>query len=532
MPQFSRPRLLKIVACVCILLVLARTLASCTSGTLRGDNGFTDVPSGSDGTAAMSSQPGARMLSGTSGQPRWTVSIPRNASFPLRGEQYAEICRQGEHARDTIIRGSRMTRLKQIRKQSSYYTTDWTYMDVDEAERSRGLSPGGRHNVCATSLTFAMGSESASFGSTVLSLWLSYGLAKKEGRAFFVDDTRWAYGKYASYFGPPPTQICLPPPAHEIVPCPHQAKHLLVSAATAPWTFGSLFQRECSKERRGADKYKDIFDLLRKGYDDLFRLIGEDAVYANTRVSDLRNVAESHHGSVVGMHIRRGDLHPYEYQFSRDYLPVERYGSAASLLFHRLLEGHMASNDSRQDDISVLVEYVQSPLIMASDDPDLLTSPALVHAASPYTIQRAQERIQLATKSTLDVASPIESLRDPSSAYTKHVDENAGWEGGFYSALFYSLGNVKKSSSGGSLEQLNHMPGSADIPEQAMRLRELVGRAYLLDLAVLGQSDGVVCAVSSAAYRILGVIMGWDAVADGRWVNVDDGRPWSWDGRR
>ena len=63
-------------------------------------------------------------------------------------------------------------------------------------------------------------------------------------------------------------------------------------------------------------------------------------------------------------------------------------------------------------------------------------------------------------------------------------------------------------------------------------MRELVGRAYLLDLAVLGESDGVVCGISSATCRLLGVMLGWDAVKEGKWVNVDDGRAWSWDGRR
>lgn len=65
-----------------------------------------------------------------------------------------------------------------------------------------------------------------------------------------------------------------------------------------------------------------------------------------------------------------------------------------------------------------------------------------------------------------------------------------------------------------------------------MRLRELIGRGYLLDLAVLGTaSDGVVCAVSSAGCRLAGVMMGWEAVERARWVNVDEGRGWSWDGR-
>jgi len=48
-----------------------------------------------------------------------------------------------------------------------------------------------------------------------------------------------------------------------------------------------------------------------------------------------------------------------------------------------------------------------------------------------------------------------------------------------------------------------------------------------LDLAILGQSDRVVCAVSSSACRILGVMMGWErAVEKGEWRNVDGSEGW------
>lgn len=72
-----------------------------------------------------------------------------------------------------------------------------------------------------------------------------------------------------------------------------------------------------------------------------------------------------------------------------------------------------------------------------------------------------------------------------------------------------------------------------------LRLRELVARAYLLDLAVLDSvSDGVVCGVSSAGCRILGVMMGWDAILNGeKYMRGEDegGGGWfkfSWGGEK
>ena len=60
-----------------------------------------------------------------------------------------------------------------------------------------------------------------------------------------------------------------------------------------------------------------------------------------------------------------------------------------------------------------------------------------------------------------------------------------------------------------------------------MKLRELVGRAYLLDLAVLAKADTMVCTVSSTACKLLAVMMGWDkAFKEGRWRNIDGDFDW------
>lgn len=516
MARFNRSFVPKVVAGICAFLVFYRVLSSSTCSI---------VPATSTTSRQYDVIEGAepRVVRGVAGQAKWTISIPRNSSFPLRGDQYAKLCHEGQQARDDYVQASRMASVTSLHRAPSYYARDWTYLDVEETHGAAGLRDAKGTGICDTSLTFVMDTQDASFGRTLLLLWMSYGLAKKEGRAFFVDDTRWPYGKYTSFFKPPPAQSCSAPSAHHIVPYPHQAKHLVVSTATAPWTFGPLFDREFTPRRYDGGRHsKPLFDLLRKGYEDLFELTGEDRNYADDRSLNLRVAADLHHGSVVGMHIRRGDQHPFEYQFSRDYLPVERYASAMNDVLDRLFQDKVRTLLHRGNGVAAVVDFARSPVLLASDDPDLLSHSDLSHAVSPYKVQRSQERIQMATKATLDISNPRRPIREPGSAYVKHVDENAGWEGGFFSALFYSLGAIKRS------------PGedTHEMPEPAMRMRELVGRAYLLDLAVLGKSDGLVCAVSSAACRILGVMMGWDAVAEGRWVNVDDGRPWSWDGRR
>jgi hypothetical protein len=224
----------------------------------------------------------------------------------------------------------------------------------------------------------------------------------------------------------------------------------------------------------------------------------------------LREEASSHHGRLVGMHIRRGDLHPFEYQYSKDYLPLERYADAAEKLVHLSLNPKEIPSDANASRL---------PLLLASDDPEIVNSAELRQATSPFQIQRAQEKILLATKAALDRAAPVQMSREAGSPYVKHLEENNGWEGGFYSGLFFTLGGATLGDQAGRTEQ-------------ALQLRKLVGRAYLMDVAVLGRSEGVVCAVSSASCRALAVMMGWEAVKDGKWVNVDDHRLWSWNGQR
>lgn len=93
--------------------------------------------------------------------------------------------------------------------EDEYYHMDKDFVDVEEAERA-GMLPGsggqdrdaqngqggsGHENidlpVCKKSVTFLMETKDAGMGNSLLAVWLAYGLAKKEGREFFVDDTGW-----------------------------------------------------------------------------------------------------------------------------------------------------------------------------------------------------------------------------------------------------------------------------------------------------------------------------------------------------
>ncbi|KAH0533472.1 hypothetical protein GP486_009007, partial [Trichoglossum hirsutum] len=116
---------------------------------------------------------------------------------------------------------------------------------------------------------------------------------------------------------------------------------------------------------------------------------------------------------------------------------------------------------------------------------------------------RAQSQIHLASKASLQASTPL-----PPGTRAPYIDNAIGWEGGFFHDLFWSLDKHNKKN--------------ADL------IRSLLGRAYLLDLKVLGEaSDHVVCGVSSVACRVLAVIMGWEkGIKGGAWQSVDGDFDW------
>lgn len=152
------------------------------------------------------------VISDKRGRAKWTVSIPPSYDFPLLPKDYADICKQSMEVA-THVGDLHSHRHVQHAAHYGYYHVDANFMDVAEAIEHGmlpGVAKGGwasvgkegtmvgevadqlvENEVCETSLTFVMETGDAGLGRTLLALWMAYGLAKKEGRAFFVDDSRW-----------------------------------------------------------------------------------------------------------------------------------------------------------------------------------------------------------------------------------------------------------------------------------------------------------------------------------------------------
>ncbi|KAH7072834.1 hypothetical protein BKA63DRAFT_52050 [Paraphoma chrysanthemicola] len=525
--QQSHSRLVKRMLISCcgvafILWLVLRQLYTDTQQTAAyvDDGEEWEMASGSQ----LPKEPSAVAIQDAKGRMRWTVSIPSNLDFPLRPAQYREICEQSMELASSIREEAQSQNI--AKRMLNYYQQDQYYIDVQEAEDQLLLPPAkasGRpkgfvedesivdgfsttgQKVCDRTLTYVMETEDAGFGNTLMRLWMSYGLAMAEKRTFFIDDTRWPYGKYSSYFAPPPSAGCLPPPPSHMVPCPHTARHIVVSGATVKSTFGHAFTEEYEDARKmRLERQHKIFALVRTGYEALFKLKGEDAKYVLNRSLELYGKAKEHGGISIGIHVRHGDKHPMEYQYQKDYIPLSRYIDTARDIYIDLIESKHTKKSNMEEK-----RHTSAVMVLASDDPLVYDAPEVGHTL------RAQDRIVLATKAALEASNP--------AAKNPWIDEITGWEGGFYRDVFFSLGQPVANANDMAKAQ-------TDVSEQAMSLRQLVGRAYLMDLAVLGKADTVVCTVSSVSCRLLGVMLGWDSLMgkaeEKRWRSIDGSFDW------
>ena len=172
-----------------------------------GDGGEWEMVGGNK----LPSEPSAVAVQDAKGKMRWTVSIPAAFEFPLSPAQYAHVCHQS-HELAMQVRQDAQKAGGVAKRMLGYYQKDKYFIDVQDAEMQGLLPPstaGGRPagfvddeaiasgeataglKVCDKSLTYVLETEETGFGTTLMRLWMAYGLAKAEGRTFFLDDTRW-----------------------------------------------------------------------------------------------------------------------------------------------------------------------------------------------------------------------------------------------------------------------------------------------------------------------------------------------------
>ncbi|KAJ3474418.1 hypothetical protein NLG97_g9855 [Lecanicillium saksenae] len=245
------------------------------------------------------------------GRSKWTVSIPKNYRFPLSMETYSEMM---GHCREAAIRQTSGSGPATSQPASKNHGLN-RFVDVAEAEKMHllpspnilpikklpganlvGLGEDLEHlPVCHSTMVYVLESTNAGIGQAIMSMWTAYGLAKELGKDFFIDDSRWAYGTYTDIFQAPPVPKCQPPPRHHILPCPAEARHLVVSHTNAQEIFPTLLARFDSYSKMS--ETKKLFTMARVGYSALFKLNKADESYTEKRIHEIQTKAKSHETS-------------------------------------------------------------------------------------------------------------------------------------------------------------------------------------------------------------------------------------------
>ena len=154
-------------------------------------------------------------IANSKGGLKLSMSLPKHLTYPLRPSDYSIACSRYDDAARRLQYQNSQNGFPHNQGSHSYYYTDPNFMDVQEAEEHGLLpieqddgtlpsqktsdaeeSPSTKHlqtdgKICKKSLTHVLETTDAGIGKTIMSLWLSYGLAQKEGRAFFIDDSNW-----------------------------------------------------------------------------------------------------------------------------------------------------------------------------------------------------------------------------------------------------------------------------------------------------------------------------------------------------
>lgn len=139
------------------------------------------------------------------GHSRWTVAISPDHDFPLRPKQYADICSQSKKVAHHVMElNSPANGTNRQQGHYGYSHVDPHFIEASEVEEYIGVrgdvgrtdtldSERQQHvkTVCQKSLTYVLETSNAGLGDTLMGLWMSYGLAKKENRTFFINDSNW-----------------------------------------------------------------------------------------------------------------------------------------------------------------------------------------------------------------------------------------------------------------------------------------------------------------------------------------------------
>ncbi|KDQ63088.1 hypothetical protein JAAARDRAFT_29085 [Jaapia argillacea MUCL 33604] len=342
--------------------------------------------------------------------------------------------------------------------------------------------------VCTSTITYMLDGRVGLLADLSLLAQVA-GMAREQNRTFLVDDTYWNRGKWTDHFQdvrsrqPGPEPGCRAPPPEELVACPRTARHWVLNSRTAKFHLGHAFSEAFEDPYgHGLNRLKPIFSRARESFTKTIRPNAHNAALIRSAREELaaislQNTTEAANPEAYfGIHIRRGDRHPYSWPFHNGYVPMEHFVQAIQDTRDRL--DHPGFLDIPQDTPTSVV-YVATDSPIANEEftnavPPHLTLFSLSRSKNPdlSILQSSREYIQKefnALTETARVAEtkgiivdfallsgawawdgdviPIATVCTISSNICKMTAVGLGWERAFgYGNGRHEDGNINESS--------------------------------------------------------------------------------------
>ncbi|KAL8277047.1 hypothetical protein RQP46_010581 [Phenoliferia psychrophenolica] len=218
-------------------------------------------------------------------------------------------------------------------------------------------------SICDTSLTYLLTPGYGLFYH-LNAIAQAYSMAELTQRTFFIDDSEWDRGRWTDHFQPLPDPGCRKPNVSLVHSCPRASRHWALDPMTLHYHFGHEYQEEFS-DPKSADVWrkKPMYRLARNGFTSI--LVPSDTTTSLIHLarSSLSNVTASTGGHYMGVHLRRGDRHPFSWFFHKDYIPLADFVEAIGKRWETA-----RGNDNWLPEEPVL--YVSLPPLISSHPPD------------------------------------------------------------------------------------------------------------------------------------------------------------------
>ncbi|TFK42000.1 hypothetical protein BDQ12DRAFT_677505 [Crucibulum laeve] len=259
-----------------------------------------------------------------------TISYANYTTFPLHPSEYQQEC--GKLMSGYMSHGG-------------YWEAHEIVMDVvhHDDHHDYHLPEGEKTEVCKSTITYMLSGD-VGLAADLALMAQAAALARERNRTFLVDDTYWNRGRWMDHFQdirarePGPEPGCRAPPPEELVACPRNARHWVISSRTAKFHFGHAFSDNYEDAyAHNLNRLKPIYKAAAESFSSTIRPNADTAALIRLARGELKDLVGPD-SPYIAVHIRQGDRKPSSFEFHGKFVPIENFAQAASDAAARLAE--------------------------------------------------------------------------------------------------------------------------------------------------------------------------------------------------